>query len=111
MNLICKTSDLIANGTKTYDIKLKTGTLSLVITKTGDNVFAYENKCPHLWVSLNSAAKELNSSCKQYIQCSSHFAQFKKETGYCIYGPCKGLSLVKLDIRIENGNIYYIDNQ
>lgn len=111
MHYICRTSDLVADNTEAYEIKLKSDTLSLIITKSGGNVFAYENKCPHLLVSLNSAAKEINSSCKQYIQCSSHFAQFRKDNGYCVYGPCKGLSLIKLDIQVENGNIYYIENQ
>ena len=107
MHLICKTSDLKPDIVELHTIQSGEKSISIVITIVQGKVFAYENKCPHTWLALTTASNDINSGCKQYIQCSSHFAQFRKDNGYCVYGPCKGQSLIKLNTGIENGNIYY----
>jgi len=107
MTFICKLDSLIPDRAEVRHIESSHGPLSIVIVSKNKRVYAYENKCPHGWVSLESASTEINSGCKQYIQCSSHFAQFRMEDGLCVYGPCQGQSLIKLDIQVKMNDIYY----
>jgi len=108
MTFICNLDSLIQNRAEIRHIDTNHGPISIIIVSKNSQVYAYENKCPHGWISLDSASSEINSGCKQYIQCSSHFAQFRIEDGLCIYGPCQGHSLLKLDIQVRMNNIFYI---
>jgi len=106
MHLICKTSYLNPDIVEIRSFKSGSENISVIITVQNGVIVAYKNKCPHNWSALDMASSDINSVCKQYIQCSSHFAQFNKSDGYCVYGPCIGQSLFKLDIVVENGLIY-----
>ena len=110
MNLICKKNELNPGIAEIRAVELEHNTLSVIVIIENDKVYAYENKCPHSWGPLDNASAEINSGCKQYIQCSSHFAQFRKDNGYCTYGPCIGHSLLKLYIHIQDESIYYVGN-
>jgi nitrite reductase/ring-hydroxylating ferredoxin subunit len=35
--------------------------------------------------------------------CSSHGALFEKQTGYCVVGPCAGMSLRPVPLTVESG--------
>lgn len=107
MYLICKTSDLKPGVAEIYSVQCQEKYISAIIVIHQGKVFAYENRCPHNWRTLDSLASNINSGCRQYIQCSSHFAQFRKNDGYCEYGPCKGQSLIKLEICIKDDHVYY----
>ena len=44
---------------------------------------------------------------KEYIICSTHGALFNVEDGECIWGPCQGESLTKVELEIHSdGGIY-----
>jgi nitrite reductase/ring-hydroxylating ferredoxin subunit len=38
-----------------------------------------------------------------------HGALFEKQSGYCVSGPCFGLSLIGLPVRIESGYVLLAD--
>jgi nitrite reductase/ring-hydroxylating ferredoxin subunit len=42
------------------------------------------------------------------LQCTSHFAQFRMHDGLCVYGPCAGKSLYRLQLTIKDGSIYLL---
>lgn len=79
---------------------------SLLIYRQDDQVFAYINSCPHGGVPLEWNADQFMSLDGCRLQCGTHGAQFEPHTGLCIYGPCKGAHLHKLEIILENGIVY-----
>jgi nitrite reductase/ring-hydroxylating ferredoxin subunit len=40
--------------------------------------------------------------------CGTHGAVFRPEDGYCFDGPCSGRSLVRIAIKLENGDVFWI---
>jgi nitrite reductase/ring-hydroxylating ferredoxin subunit len=68
--------------------------------------FAYVNRCPHTGITLDWVNNQFFSSDQRYVMCATHGAVFEPPTGECIWGPCVGLSLQSLPIRIEGGQIY-----
>ena len=68
--------------------------------------FAYVNRCPHTGITLDWVNNQFFSSDNRYLMCATHGAVFEPPSGECIWGPCVGLSLQRLPIVIDDGQIY-----
>jgi nitrite reductase/ring-hydroxylating ferredoxin subunit len=68
--------------------------------------FAYVNRCPHTGITLDWVNNQFFSSDQRYVMCATHGAVFEPPTGECIWGPCLGLALQSLPLKIEDGQIY-----
>ena len=79
--------------------------LTGVLVRVGDAVHAYLNRCPHALSQLNFRPDGFLSPDGTLLQCSAHGAQFEKDTGLCVAGPCVGDSLRRLPIELVNGEI------
>ncbi|AOY90273.1 2Fe-2S ferredoxin [Marinobacter salinus] len=66
---------------------------------------AYVNQCPHLGVELNWMPGRFMDADNLFLQCSTHGALFKTDSGECIAGPCQGDALTALDLRITGSAI------
>jgi nitrite reductase/ring-hydroxylating ferredoxin subunit len=75
------------------------------VVQVSDGVRAYVNRCAHLTYPLNYMPHQFLSHDASMIQCYVHGALFEKTTGYCVAGPCSGLSLISLPVRIEAGYV------
>jgi nitrite reductase/ring-hydroxylating ferredoxin subunit len=75
------------------------------LVRVGDTVHAYLNRCPHALRQLNFRPDGFLSPDGTLIQCSSHGAQFEKDSGLCVAGPCAGESLRRLPVELVNGEI------
>lgn len=82
----------------------------LILIRTGKNVFAYVNSCPHIGAPLDLKPGQFLSHDNKNIICSTHGALFQIDTGLCIFGPCHNQYLEVIPIRIEpNGDLYIKD--
>lgn len=84
--------------------------LTAFLVRVGDVVHAYLNRCPHALRQLNFRPDGFLSADGTLIQCSSHGAQFEKDTGLCVAGPCVGESLRRLPIQLVNGEIRLMED-
>lgn len=75
----------------------------IIILRRGDCVFAYENRCPHMGTPLETFPDKFLDQTGDLLICSTHGARFRVRDGYCVKGPCAGLSLDPVTVRIENG--------
>ncbi|GEM_PF-1261696 len=78
---------------------------SVIIVRDHQILAAYINRCPHALIPLDDNHNDVLSLDQRTIQCAMHFAQFRLEDGYCIYGPCAGDRLKRIALRVENGLI------
>ena len=76
------------------------------VVRQGDEVFAYQNYCPHAGHPLNMRPDEFLSLDRSLIVCRSHGAMFERESGHCVAGPCAGQALRSLPIRVDAGCVY-----
>jgi nitrite reductase/ring-hydroxylating ferredoxin subunit len=64
---------------------------------------AYINRCEHLPIPIDGGSRHFFTSDKSALLCGTHGARFRLDSGYCFRGPCRGRSLIALDLRIEEG--------
>ncbi len=100
MRRLCLVTDIPRNGAKGFPGADGAFT-GLVVVRQDDQVYIYENACPHIGTPLDWTPDRFLSVDGRHLICATHGAEFTISTGACISGPCQGdrLTPVKFDIR------------
>lgn len=101
---LCKLEDIPDGHSKGMTLQEK----SIIAVRQGNNIYLYENRCPHLGVPLEWQANQFLSPDRSMIQCNTHGALFSIDTGECISGPCLGEQLPAIQCHVSDGNVYII---
>lgn len=75
------------------------------------DLFAYRNRCVHVPMRLDTKdGGVFFSGNRKRIQCQSHGATFKPDTGECLSGPhgCPGEYLPFLALAVEEDQVYVV---
>jgi len=101
---LCKINDIDIGDAKGFLIELPgyAAKQDIFVVRNQRGIFAYKNQCPHTLVNLNWQQDQFLNYDKVYIQCSMHGALFQIHDGFCIWGPCQGQSLRRLNTKIDN---------
>ncbi|MGY3265444.1 Rieske (2Fe-2S) protein [Lysobacter sp. HA35] len=78
---------------------------SLILVRSGERVDAFLNICPHAGRRLDWAPGKFLLSKDGLLVCAAHGASFALPSGECVAGPCKGDSLRRVDVRVEDGEV------
>lgn len=105
---LCKVDDLAELSTKQFEYNRLDERHHGFIVKWRGQLFAYENRCPHIGVELNWQENVFLNFDKTTIQCATHGAQFLFTDGLCVWGPCRGQSLTKLPLEIRSNQVYLV---
>ena len=103
--ILCKLSDIEDGRAKEFSFRAGDEVREIFIQRLGDDVFAYENSCPHAYLPLNMKDGVFTEKSGKYFMCQNHGALFDVRTGLCLAGPCNGQSLIKIDIELVDDNI------
>jgi nitrite reductase/ring-hydroxylating ferredoxin subunit len=82
------------------------GTESLVLHRSGDEVRAWLNICPHAGRRLDWAPGQFLRSRDGLLVCAAHGAGFELERGECVSGPCRGQSLRAVAVEVRDGAVW-----
>lgn len=77
----------------------------VIVIRRGDEVFAWQNACPHAGLPLSLPDGRVLVHSGAHIVCPVHGASFDVETGDCNGGPAAGDSLTAVPVRIIDGEI------
>ena len=77
----------------------------LVVLRKGEQVFVYENACPHRGIRLEWMPDQFMDTEGVFIQCATHGALFNVDDGMCIAGPCSGTPLTGWETEIADGEV------
>lgn len=99
---LCHVEDLPENGSKGFLL----GSINLFVARQDGGVGIYRNSCPHLGIPLEWQADRFLDDEGQYIQCSTHGALFRIDTGLCVSGPCVHEYLEAIPFSIREGVIW-----
>jgi nitrite reductase/ring-hydroxylating ferredoxin subunit len=78
------------------------------VVRQGTDIFAYANVCPHQRHALDLIPDDFLVQNGNMIRCASHGALFLPTTGDCVFGPCAGKRLIRLDCRVDDGLVIVI---
>lgn len=78
---------------------------SAVIGRKGGRTYAYANICRHVPLTLDLGDGEVASADGLVFLCHHHGARYRIEDGKCLYGPCDGEHLFKLEVEELDGEL------
>ena len=107
--VICPLHELADPGAKGFTMGEGDWPLHGFVVRRGGNVHAYVNHCPHAGFPLNWNPDAFLAPDAPLILCAMHGALFEIETGLCLSGPCDGLRLRALAVRVVRGYVMLDD--
>lgn len=78
---------------------------SLIVTRCGDAIAAFRNKCPHAGYPLQRADGRVVVQEGRYLVCAAHGASFGLSDGACAGGPCNGEGLERVQVYVRDGEV------
>lgn len=66
---------------------------------------AFANVCPHKRFPLNLADDEFLVPGQKLLRCASHGALFEPDQGLCVFGPCAGRHLERLECWVDGEEV------
>lgn len=66
---------------------------------------AYVNHCRHMTTPLDFVRYQFFTEDGRNLVCLTHGAIYEPDSGQCVEGPCKGLSLYRLPVQIDQGEV------
>ncbi len=103
--VLARLSALPNPGALVVDIERDGARISLLVTRRGQHVAAFRNKCPHAGYPLQRSDGRIIVQDGRYMICAAHCASFALEDGACAGGPCNGTGLERLAIVLRDGEI------
>ncbi|WP_421868925.1 Rieske (2Fe-2S) protein [Motiliproteus sp.] len=102
MDQICRIDEIEEGQSKGLDW----GEHKLIAVKHQGQLYLYLNRCPHRGIPLEWQPDQFLDLERQFIQCSTHGALFRIETGDCIQGPCQGQALQPIEYSLRDGTVW-----
>ena len=78
---------------------------AFVVRRNG-RVHAYRNECRHIAMTMDWVENRFLSRDKCFIQCATHGALYKIDSGLCVSGPPAGERLRALEVHEEDDAIF-----
>lgn len=99
--ILCALADLPDPGARgPFAVESGDGrTRKVFLVHTNGQVRAFLDTCPHVGVPLEMEQDRFLDLTGSEIVCSVHGARFDPQTGACLWGPCRGRSLTRVEIR------------
>jgi nitrite reductase/ring-hydroxylating ferredoxin subunit len=66
---------------------------------------AYINRCRHMTTPLDFVRYQFFTEDGRHLICLTHGALYEPGSGLCVEGPCKGLSLYRLPVVVDRGEV------
>ncbi|MGH7831666.1 MAG: Rieske (2Fe-2S) protein [Candidatus Binatia bacterium] len=66
---------------------------------------AYLNRCRHMTTPLDFVRYQFFTEDGRHLVCMTHGALYEPDSGVCVEGPCKGLSLYPLPVVVDKGEV------
>jgi nitrite reductase/ring-hydroxylating ferredoxin subunit len=79
--------------------------VSLVLTRRGDSVSCFRNRCAHANYPLQRADGRIVVQEGRYMLCGAHGASYTLDEGACAGGPCNGAGLERIGVVIRDGMV------
>jgi nitrite reductase/ring-hydroxylating ferredoxin subunit len=78
----------------------------VLLYRSGLEVKAYINCCPHLSLPLNARPGEFLLMSGERIMCAHHCAVFRLQDGHCVDGPAGKTALEAVSVEVRDGQIF-----
>lgn len=105
---LCRVDEIPDGTARAFSFGSGVDRREIFVFRRGETLYGYDNACPHQGTPLNFLPDRFLTEEADGFLCTTHGAQFTIETGFCILGPCRGKRLTKIELRVEDGAIFWV---
>ena len=102
-------SDIPDRGAIALDITFRSGRQSVILTKRGDEVGGFLNRCPHARWPMDTFDGRFLFTPSGELLCAAHSASFDPISGSCLGGPGQVGHLIPVDFVISGEDVEIFD--
>ena len=102
---IARVGELRPGETKKFLLRRGDEEIEGFVLNYSGELHAYVNRCRHVPMSLDWVENQFFTEDGRFVQCATHGAYYRPETGECIAGPPCGRSLFRIELRVEGDQI------
>ena len=106
MKAIATVGEIAPGKTKKFLLDYAGTEVEGFVLNAGGEHHAWVNRCRHVPMSLDWVENQFFTAEGDFIQCATHGALYRPETGECVAGPPCGKSLHRIPLKIDAGTIY-----
>ncbi|TYL40264.1 (2Fe-2S)-binding protein [Natronococcus pandeyae] len=97
-------------GDEREAILVANGVESTEETASADGVSCWLNYCQH-FTHIKLDKGDGAPMREGEVICANHGAYFDADSGECTFGPCEGAYLTELEVTVDDGGIYLVDDE
>lgn len=105
---LCRVDEIADGGVLEKHAVIAGEPEDLLLLRAGPRVQCFLNICPHAGRQLNWAPGKFLIE-RGLLICAAHGASFSIPEGRCVLGPCRGQQLSEVAIRIEEGEVFLVE--
>ena len=103
--VVARVGELQPGETRKFLLTCAGDEIEAFLLNYGGELHAYVNRCRHVPMSLDWVENQFFTADGRFVQCATHGAYYRPESGECVAGPPCGRSLIRVPLRIEDGAI------
>jgi nitrite reductase/ring-hydroxylating ferredoxin subunit len=103
--IVARVADVETGAVKKFSIICQKYRVPGFLVNDDGRFHAYVNRCRHMPTPLDFVRDQFVSEDGRYLMCYTHGALYERATGLCISGPCKGESLYRLPVCVDQGDV------
>ena len=109
MRALCRLDEIPEVGAKGFALPRGDCWQELFVVRAHGRIYGYVNSCPHMGTPLEFLPDRFLTRDGTEILCSTHGARFEIATGKCVAGPCRGESLARAPVAVQDGLVILAD--
>jgi len=106
--ILCTLAEIPEQGAKEIVFGEGYDSFRVLLLRTGTEIRAYRNCCPHFRVPLNYEPGIFHILDGKVLICAHHGAMYRIADGVCFDGPCEGASLLRIPVATIDGRVVLI---
>ena len=104
-SIVARVTDVQPGAVRRFSIICQQYRVAGFLVNEDGRFHAYVNRCRHMATPLDFVRDQFLSEDGQYLMCYTHGALYERGSGVCIAGPCKGESLYRLPVCIDQDEV------
>jgi nitrite reductase/ring-hydroxylating ferredoxin subunit len=102
---VAHVGELESGQTKKFFLKYEGREEECFVVNHHGGLYAYVNRCCHVPMTMDWVDNQFMTEDNQYIQCATHGACYRPDTGECVGGPPFGEFLIRVRLTIDGDEV------
>jgi len=107
--VVARVGELAPGTTRKFTLRLGNDEEEAFVVNWRGNLYAYVNRCRHVPMTMDWIDNQFLTEDGIFIQCATHGAFYRPDTGQCVEGPPLGKSLLRIGLAFTANEVVAIE--